>query len=205
MRRSSARGATGHGALVKPRRGMPCCRPPMNTVFSYGLILAAGNIVLTLVGFLLGYQTDKIAEANWFNLLLYALGIAVTWLGIKAVREEAKDKSLSYGKGVGSGVLIGLYSGILSSIYSFFHFKFINPDFGDYMMDMLHKKWAEAGFNDAQIESASKFMSFTFSPAMMSIIGLIYAVIFGLVVALIVSAFLKRAPQPASENPPPAT
>ena len=177
---------------------------PMNTTLFYGLILAASNIVLTLVFFFLGFQTDKIAEGRWFGLLPFALGIVVTWLGIKGVREEAKDKALSYGKGVGSGVLINLYAGVIGSIYSFIHFTYINPDFRDYMMNMTRQKWAEAGMSDAQMDAMEKGMRFMMSPVMSSILGLIMTVFFGLVVALVVSAFLKRAPQPVLEDAPPA-
>jgi hypothetical protein len=174
----------------------------MNAKLSYGLILAAGNIVLTLVGFLLGYQSDNIANGTWFSFLIYVLCVVVLWLGIKAVREEAKDKSLSYGKGVGSGVLIALYGQTLAAIYSFFHLTFINPNFGEFMMNAMRQKWAAAHMSDAQIEQASNFMRFTLSPVWLSIIGLIYMVLFALVVALVVSAFLRRAPQPVVEDAP---
>jgi hypothetical protein len=176
----------------------------MNTTVFYGLVLAAGNIVLTLVGFFVGFQTDKMAEGRWFGFLPLVLGIVVTWLGLKAVREEAKDKSLSYGKGVGSGVLIHLYAGVLGSIYGFIHFTFINPNFVDYMMDAARQKWVQAGISDARMEGMEKSMRFMFSPAMMSIWGIILAVLFGLVVALVVSAFLKRAPPAAFDDAPPA-
>jgi len=176
----------------------------MNTTLFYGLILAASNIVLTLVFFFLGFQTDKIAEGRWFGLLPFALVIVVTWLGIKAVREEAKDKALSYGKGVGTGVLINLYAGVIGSIYGFIHFTYINPDFRDYMMNMTRQKWAEAGISDTQMDAMEKGMRFMMSPIMSSIWGLIMTVLFGLVVALVVAAFLKRAPQPVLEDAQPA-
>ena len=175
-------------------------KPPLQ----YGLILAATNIVYTLVGFLLGFQSDKIADATVFGLLFYPILIVILWLGIRAVREGAADKSMSYGKGVGSGVLISLYGSVVSSIYGFVHFTFINPNFGEYMMDLMHKKWAAAGMSDAQIDAASKFMKFSFNPAMMSVMGVIYTVIIGLLIALIVAAILKRAPQPVPAEAPPA-
>jgi Protein of unknown function (DUF4199) len=176
----------------------------MNATYSYGLILAAGNIVLTLVGFFLGFQTDKMAEGRWFGFLVYALVIIVTWLGIKAVREEAKDKALSYGKGVGSGVLINLYGGVIGSIYGVIHFKYINPNFLDYLMNLMRQKWAEAGVSDTQMDTMEKGMRFMMSPVMASVWGLIMTVLFGLVVALVVAAFLKREPQPVFETEAPA-
>ena len=92
----------------------------MNTTFFYALILAVSNIVLSLVSFFLGYQTDKMAEGKWFGWLTMVLSLALafvlTWLGVKSVREESADKSLRYGKGVGTGFLINLYSGVIGSI-----------------------------------------------------------------------------------------
>jgi hypothetical protein len=168
----------------------------MKTTLFYGLILAAGNVVLTLVGFFLGYQTDKIAEGRWFGALTFVLAIAVTWLGTKAVREETKDRALSYGKGVGSGVLINLYSAVLTSIYSFIHLTFINPNFRDYLMSSMREKWSQAHIPDAQVDAMEKGMRFMMSPAIMSVSGLIASVFFGLVVALVISAFLKQEAQP---------
>ncbi len=176
----------------------------MNPILSYSLILAAGNIMLTLVGFLLGYQTDKMAEGRWFGYLSFVFLIAVTWLGIRAVREKAKDKSLSYGRGVGAGVLINLYAGVLGSIYGFLHFKFINPDFADYAIDLASQRMAKAGVGDAQIDAMEKGMKIMMSPVMMTIWGFIMSVLFGLLVALIVSAFLKRQPAPVLDDTPPA-
>jgi uncharacterized membrane protein (DUF441 family) len=174
----------------------------MNTAFFYGLILAVSNIVLTLVGFFLGFQTDKMAEGRWFGWLSLVVGILVTWLGVRAVREESADKSLSYGKGVGSGFLINLYAGVIGSIYGFIHFTFINPDFADYAIDQA--KQNAKNVSDAQLAQMEKIMRFMMSPAIMSIWGFIMALVFGIVIALIVSAFLKREPQVAVDEAPPA-
>ena len=115
----------------------------MNTTFFYGLMLAVSNIVLTLVFFFLGYQTDKMSQGRWIvSLLPLVVTIVVLWLGIKAAREEAKDKSLSYGKGVGTGVLIALYAGLIGAVYTFIHFMYINPNFADYAIDMTRQQWA---------------------------------------------------------------
>jgi uncharacterized membrane protein YeaQ/YmgE (transglycosylase-associated protein family) len=174
----------------------------MNTTFSYGLIYAAGNIVLTLVGFFLGFQTDKMAEGTWFGWLTFVAAIVVTWLGVKAVREESADKSLRYGKGVASGFLINLYAGVIGAIYGFIHFTFINPSFTDYAINLARQKAANA--NDAQLAAMEKYLRFAYSPTALSIMGIVFAMIIGIVLALIVSAFLKRQPPAAIEEAPPA-
>jgi uncharacterized membrane protein (DUF441 family) len=161
-----------------------------------------GNIVLTLIGYFLGFQSDKMAEGRWFGWLSLVLGIAVTWLGVRAVREESADKSLSFGKGVSSGFMINLYSGVIGSIYGFIHFTFINPSFADYTIDLAKQKAGNA--SEAQLAAMEKGIRFMMSPAILTITGFIMSLVFGIVVALIVSAFLKREPQAPVEAAPPS-
>ncbi len=174
----------------------------MNTTFFYALILAVSNIVLTLVGFFLGFQTDKMAEGRWFGWLSLVVAVAVTWLGVKAVREESADKSLSYGKGVKAGFLINLYAGIVGSIYGFIHFTFINPSFVDYVVDQAKQK--AVNVSDAQLAGMEKGIRFMMSPVVMTIWGFVMALFIGIVIALIVSAFLKREPKAAIDGTPSA-
>jgi hypothetical protein len=166
----------------------------MNTALFYGIVLALANIVLALVGFFLGFQTDKLAEGQWFNWLSLVAMVGITWLGIRAVREEAADKSLSYGRGVLAGFLISVCSGVTGAVYTFIHFRFINPNYADYYLDFVHQKWAEKGMGDAQMEAAEKGIRFMMSPGIMSVIGLFLAIIFGLAATLILAAILKRTP-----------
>jgi uncharacterized protein YacL len=178
----------------------------MNTTFFYGLMLAVSNIVLTLIFFFLGYQTDKMAQGRWIAALLpLAVTVIVIWLGIKAAREEAKDKSLSYGRGVRTGFLISLYSSLIGTVYGFIHFKFINPNFADYSIDAAREKWAQAGLNDTQMEAMEKGMRMLMSPVVLTITGLFLSLVTGLVIALILSAFLKRLPARDAEAIPPVT
>ena len=175
----------------------------MNTKMFFGLILALANIGLALLGFFLGFQTDKIAQGQWFGLLSLIALAAVLWFGIRAVRAEAKDGALTYGKGVGSGFLISLYGGLIGSLYSFVHFTFINPNFVDYQLDLTREKWTQAGLGEAQIATAEKFTRFFLSPVMMSITGLVMTLLLGTVIALILAAFLKRAPRLEDQSVPP--
>lgn len=169
----------------------------MNTPLFYGVVLAVTNIVLTLAAFFLGFQTDKLAQGQWFGLLSIAAGIIVLWVGIRAVREEAADKSLSYGKGVLTGFLISLYSGLIGMVYTFIHFQFINPSFIDYQIDLARQKWSQIGLDEAKMAAAEKVVRFVFSPPVLAGVTLIWALVFGAIIALILAAILKR-PAPAA-------
>ena len=178
----------------------------MNTTFFYGLMLAVSNIVLTLVFFFVGYQTDKMLQGRWIvSLVPLVVTIIVMWLGIKAAREEAKDRSLSYGKGVGTGVLIALYAGLIGAVYTYIHFTFINPNFADYAIDMARQQWIARGMSDSQMASAEGFTHMMYKPAVLAILGAILSPLIGLVISLILSAFLKRQPAAIAEVTPPVT
>ena len=118
----------------------------------------------------------------------------VLWLGIKAVREESEGKYLTYGKGVGSGTLISLYSGLMSSVYTYIHFKFVNPNFADYQLEMIRAKWAAAGMSDAQMEQAEGITRTMMGPGVQAVLTPILVVIIGLICSLIIAAILKRNP-----------
>ncbi len=164
----------------------------MSTTLTYGLILALVNICLSLIGYFLGYQSDKMAEGQWFNYLVYLSILIVLCLGIRATREEAPDKSLSYGRGVGSGVMISLFAGIIAAVYGFIHFKFINPGFTDYLIEYVRSVQAAKGVPDSQLDQMEKGMRFMYGPVMLTVITPFFYVFIGLVVSLIASIFLKR-------------
>jgi predicted DNA repair protein MutK len=166
----------------------------MSTTLLYALIMAVGQIVLTLVGYFLGYQTDKINQGSWFAFVPLVYAIVVYWLAIKAVREEDAGKYLTFGKGVGTGVMIAVYSGLLGTIYAYIHFNFVNPSFADYLIEASRVKWVAANMSDAQMEAAEKFMRLLFKPVIQAVFGFILTVVTGLIISLIMAAILKRNP-----------
>ena len=173
----------------------------MGTKFTYALIMTIAGAVLHLLLYFTGFQTEKRAEGQHLHWIGVIAMIVILVLGIRAVREEAPDKSMTYGKGVGTGVLISLMSGLMSAVYNFIHFKFINTEFVDYQMELVRAKWEQAGMGATQMEQAEGFTRAMMGPVAQAIMTPIMAVIFGAIISLIASIFLKRA---ATPPPPPA-
>ncbi len=170
----------------------------MSTKFIYALTLTICGAVLNLLLYFTGFQTEKLTTGQYFQWLGFVIMFVVLWLGIKAVREENEGKYLTYGQGVGAGTLISLYSGLMSSVYTYIHFKFVNPEFADYQLVLIRTKWAAAGMSDAQMEKAEGIARMMMGPGVQACLAPILVVIFGLIMALIISAFLKR--NPPAEN-----
>lgn len=174
----------------------------MSTTLTYGIYLALANIALTLVGFFLGYQGENIAQGQWFQYVTWVAIIAVTTLGIRAVREESAHKSLSYGRGVGSAAMIGLYAGLMGGIYAFIHFKFINPSFVDYLIEFIKSQPNMAGATDQALAGMEQGVRLTYSPVGLLILSVFMTTLICVIVGLVASIFLKR-PAPAGAELPP--
>lgn len=164
----------------------------MSTKFTYALILTVCGAVFNLLMYFTGLQTEKLAVGQYVQWLGFIMMFVILFLGTKAVRDEAPDKGMSYGRGLGTGVLISLYSGLMSSVYSFIHFKFVNTEFADYQLAMIRPKWEAAGMPEAQIEAAEKMTRAMMGPVAQAILTPIVATIFGLICALIIAAIVKR-------------
>ena len=164
----------------------------MSTKFIYALTLTICGALLNLLLYFTGFQTEKLATGQYFQWLGFVLMFAILWLGIKAVRDEAPEKGMTYGRGVGTGTLISLYSGLMSSVYSFIHFKFVNTEFADYQLALIRPKWEAAGMGEAQMDQAEKMTRAMMGPVAQAIMTPIFVVIFGLILSLIIAAILKR-------------
>jgi hypothetical protein len=164
----------------------------MSTKFIYALTLTVCGALLNLLLYFTGFQTEKLATGQYFRWLGFVLMFVILWLGIKAVRDETPEKGFSYGRGVGTGTLIALYSGLMSAVYSFIHFKFVNTEFADYQIALIRQKWEAAGMREAQMEQAEKFTRMLMSPGFQAVMTPIFVTLFGLICSLIIAAILKR-------------
>jgi len=174
----------------------------MSTTLTYGIYLALANIALTLVGFFLGYQGENIAHGQWFQYTVWVAMIVVAVLGIRAVREDSPHKSLSYGRGVGTAAMIGLYSGIFGGIYAFIHFKFVNPNFIDYLVEFIKSQPNAASMSEQQLAGMEKGVRLFYSPPVLAIMSPVFNTIICTIIGLVASAFLKRAAPEGVEPPP---
>lgn len=168
---------------------------------TYGVYLALGNAALTLFGYLLGFQSENMAQGQWFQYLTWVAMAALVVLGIRAVREESEHRALSYGRGVGTAAMIGLYSGVLGGLYAFIHFQFIHPSFADYLIEYLRSEPSMESLSEAQLSQMEQGIRFMYQPTMLAILSLPVSVAICTAIGLVASAFLKR-PLPAGAEPP---
>ena len=169
----------------------------MGTKFTYALALTICSAVMRLLLYFTGYETEKLAVGQNIMWLGLAFMIAILFLGIRAVREESPGKYMSYGKALGTGVLISLFSSLMSGVYNFIHLKFVNTQFVDYQMEVIKLQWEKAGMSSAQMEQAEGVTRMMMGPAVQGVMTVIMGTLIGLIISLILAAILKR---PAPEG-----
>lgn len=173
----------------------------MNTKLFYALVWTFSGIVFQLILFFSGLQTENLATGQYVSYLGMLIAAVVLWLGIKAVRDERPERTLGYGQRVGAGVLISLYAGLMSAVYTWFHFKFINVNFADYMISITRAKWAARGMAPSQMDVAEKVTSTMLTPEVQAVLTPIITVLLGLVLSLIIAAFLDSKATGADAPP----
>lgn len=159
------------------------------TATRYGLFTGIISILYSF-GLLATHQIGN-AALGWISLLVIPI------LGIVLAQRDFRVKNggfMSYGEGVGIGALLSLLNGLLSSIFSYVYREFIDPDVLRQVTEQMRDKLEQAGtMSDAQIDQAIA-MSQKFSTGLVGFaIGIVSVTLVGVILSLIISAFLKNA------------
>ncbi|MFP4060507.1 MAG: DUF4199 domain-containing protein [Bacteroidales bacterium] len=157
-----------------------------------GLILALGVIIYSVLIYIMDLTTSQIA--GYISYLVIA-GLLV--FGIKSYRDNVLGGTISYGRSLGFGMLMLLFGGILYAVYTYIMFKFIDPGLMDKTMAVAEEKMLERGLSDEQIEMALEMSRKWTSPGMTAIGAFIGTVVWGFILSLIVSIFMKKEAAPA--------
>lgn len=172
----------------------------MSTKFTYAIVHTFSQAAFSILLFFTGFQTEKLATGQKLEWLRMIISFVVLYLGVKAVREEAPGKGLSYGQALGAGSLISLYASLMGAVYNYIHLKFINPSFFTYQLALMREQWAAKGIPDAQIDKMADMTEKWSGAGIYACFGILIGFFFCFVISLIVAAIVKRAPE---ENTPP--
>ena len=159
----------------------------------FGLLTGLVSIIYMFILFVSNAATNTAAQ--W-------LGLAIPIVGIYLAHQNYKSQNggfMSYGQGLGIGVLLSTFSSLLTTAFNYVYRTIIDPEMSGRMMETVRAKMEAAGnMTDEQIDAAIK-MSEKFSSGPISIVfGVLVTVFTGFLISLIISAFTKHA-QPEFE------
>lgn len=100
---------------------------------------------------------------------------------------------MTYPQGLGSGTLLATVGAIVSCILVYIYVKFINTGYPAALMHAQQIALQKQGITGAQAQQAMAISGMFMTPVGLVVTSLIGGVIFGFIVALIVSIFTQKA------------
>jgi hypothetical protein len=158
----------------------------------YGLLT---GLISIIISFGLNAAHLEQSPAKWLTLVVMIAGIV---LGQQAYK-KANGEFMSYGQGLGVGMMVASVSAVLSAAFSYIYVTFIDPEMTARLLDKARADMeAQGKLNDAQIDQAMHWTAmFMQGPALVAI-ALVGGIVMGLLVSLITAAVLKN-PKPEFE------
>lgn len=157
----------------------------------HGIIIGLGLIIYSVILYVLELNLN-----NVLNNLSYLILIAGFYFGTKAYRDKELNGHINYGKAFGYSMIILLIAAIISNVYGYIFMKFIDPDIVEKIKALSEEKMLERGMSDEQVEMSMKMQSKFMSPGIMMIFGFVWYMIFGTILALLTSIFVKKQGDP---------
>lgn len=155
---------------------------------NFGALNGVAIMIVSLLIYLLGIPQNFLT-----SLIIYIVNILFIVYGTRFLRDKHQNGQISYGKALGSGVLISLFMSILVAFFIFMFFKFIATDELNKIFEQAEERMYNQGMSEDQIEMAMQ-MTKKFTTPMYMAIGTIFSyTFFGLIFSLITSAFLKKS------------
>lgn len=162
-------------------------KPTMfQTTLTWGLITGFAGVVYSLIL----YFTDMIMNQGlgYVSYIILLIGI---YLGTKAYRDQSLGGFISYGKALGTGVMISLFTAIISVIFIILLYTVIDTELIDKVMSMANEKNIERGLSEEQAQKAMDMGKKFFIP-ITAVVMLFASVFVGFIISLITSAILKK-------------
>ena len=156
------------------------------TALKWGVIIGIISILYSTAIMVSGQIGNQVL--GYLVYLIIAVGI---YLAINDFKKENQG-FISYGQGLGLGVLKCTIVGLISGFFTFAYMKFIDPTITEQMMKKAVEEMEKKGLPDDQIEKAMEYSKMFMNPGVLFIVGLIGTVFIGLILSLIIAAILKK-------------
>ncbi|MCX6333132.1 MAG: DUF4199 domain-containing protein [Bacteroidia bacterium] len=161
-----------------------------------GLILGLIGVVYSLVMWFLDLTFNK----NIGYIFMLAEVVILFFL-VKSYRDNYMHGMISYGQALGAGVIIFLYATIITSIFSVILYSVIDPELMNKGLAFNEEMYQKRGMTQEQIDMATKVAAKMMKPVISVPIGLVVSMFFGLIISLIVAAFVRKEGNPLVDAP----
>ncbi len=161
------------------------------TILKYGLIYGVLRIIFTLLTHYAGLMQNV-----GFSYLSFALIVICMVFGLREYKLKKNNGFLQFGAGVHIGFLIVLLGGMINSVFTYILYVFIDPaKFKEIITLSQEQLLQNGGISDSQMDQLLDMMSKFMTPFSFFISGVIGVAFTGIILALIISAIMKKNPE----------
>jgi hypothetical protein len=164
---------------------------PWKTNLTNGLILGLVGIVYTLLMYFLDLTLNK-AQGPVFIVIQ----IAMLYILLKSYRDNFMHGQITYGQSVGAGVIICLYYAIIMAVFTYILYAIIDPGLVGKQLAIAEDAMVKRGLPQASIDAGMKIQEKIMKPGIMAPITILGNMIWGTVLSLLVSIFIRKEGNP---------
>ena len=157
------------------------------TALKWGLITGIALVVYSIILYTLNQTTN-----GALSLVIYGILIGGLIVGMREYR-TSNGGYMTYGEGMGLGALLSAVAGLLSSAFTVFYTQIIDPGFQGRIVEQVRDQMEQQGkMSDEQIDQAIEWMQKFQSPGLQFMFGLFGTILIGVILSLIIAAFIRR-------------
>jgi hypothetical protein len=161
-----------------------------------GLILGLIGIVYSLVIYFLDLSFNKVQ-----GYVFIVIQLVMLFLLLKSYRDNFKHGMITYGEALGAGVIMFLYYSIIMAIFTYILFTVIDPDMTKKMLSYSEEMMLKKGMAQAQIDAGMALQNKIMKPGIMAPMSILGTMFRGLIMSLIVAAFVRKEGNPLIDQP----
>lgn len=160
-----------------------------------GLILGLIGIVYSLVMYFLDLSLNKTQ-----GYIFILVQLVVLFYLVKSFRDNYMHGMITFGQALGAGIVICLYYSIIIAIFSYILYAFIDPNLIDKMLAGTEEQLLERGLSQSQIDAGMAVQQRLMKPAFISGISIFGSMLSGLIMSLLVAAFVRKEGNPLIDS-----
>jgi len=163
-----------------------------NNAVKFGLFLAAFNIILSLVYYVLEVEmfTFSFIAGNLFIGLLFIISFFL--FGIKNYREKGLNGKITFGQAFLQGLAIGIIGYLIISIYNYVFNAYIAPDYAASQIEGFIHFMEKMNVSDEILDKAITDFETNMQPFNQLKSALVSGTIMSLIISAIVAASIKK-------------
>lgn len=165
-------------------------------------LAATGGMILGLVFIfimIIGYAQNLEKSYSWITGVTEFIALVIiTYIYAKKMADAYGNEGFTYGQSVGFILKMMLCAGVFAGIGQYVLYNYIDPD---YYQEMMELALLNQGMSNVMIaENMDAILRMVTSPIFMVLGGMFGMVLYGGLIGIFVSAFVKKPAKPFSKN-----